>query len=80
MNQNEIQNYVGKKVALKDWYRILTEPGTPGQVTAMFSTLQGEVYISVKLQDKVASEEPFKLDAFHRMFRILDPMPGAQIY
>lgn len=78
MNHNEVENYVGKKVALKDWYRILTEPGTPGQVTSMFSTLQGEVYISVKLQDKVASEEPFKLDTFHRMFQILDPVSSAQ--
>lgn len=79
MDYSEAQKYLGREVALKDWYRIITKPGTNGKVTSIIKTHQGEVYISVKLQDATESEEQFRLDAFQQMFRLTDhPPPNLQ--
>lgn len=64
--------YVGRQVALKDWYRVITKPGTRGKITSIVKTNQGDLYVSVKLHDDTQGEEQFELGAFHNTFRVVD--------
>lgn len=73
MNYQQAQEYyLGRQVALKDWYRIVTKPGTGGMVTGILKTNQGELYLSVQLQDMMQTEEQFGIDSFHKTFRVVD--------